>query len=166
MKKWTVLLLLAATALPLRASDLDPVARIIEQQRQIEADLGSGALELAPGQAAIIRSEQSKVFGLLRDRSSLGELRTDERVALDLSLQQINAALVGTREADENQRQCRSEKSTGSKMRKVTCRTKREWREIAEEARTFKDRPRICRPPGCGEDPMDSMLRMGGAGPR
>jgi F0F1-type ATP synthase epsilon subunit len=166
MKKCMALMLLATLALPIYAGDTESVMRILEQQRQLAADIDSGVLKVAPEQATVITEEQSKVFNILRENDSLKGLRPDDRIALDTALQRINAALVGTRQADEDQRQCRSEKATGSHMRKMTCRTKGEWKRIAEEARAFKGRSFICAPPGCGESPDDTASRLGGAGQR
>lgn len=163
MKNWILGLLIAALAGGAHAEGADPLARIAEQQRVLASDLTAGVLTVTPEAATAIRDEQAKVFDLLGRHGSLDSMRTEDRVALDGSLQRINAALVGTTEADANQRQCRLERTTGSQMRKVTCRSKGEWRRLADEARAYKSRYFICVPPGCGENPADSALRPNGA---
>lgn len=156
MKKWILTLLIACAAGPALGDEPTTLERIREQQRMLAVDLDSGALGVPATAAAEIRKEQAAVFALLDARPSLDEMPVKDRIALDGSLQRINAALVGTSAADRNQRECRHETTTGSRMKKVTCRTKNEWAQIAEEARAYRNRNLICVPPCCGEDPIDS----------
>lgn len=140
----------------------DPLEPIIEQQLELAGQLDSGELDLAPGDAEAFRKNQARVFELVSPGTRLEDLRIEQRVQLDNALQRINAIVVGTRLADDDQRQCRSEKATGSQLRKLVCRTKGEWRQIAEDAQDYKGRGFICVPPGCGEHASDSAMRPGG----
>jgi hypothetical protein len=162
MKKWILTLLLACAAGTAMSGEPDTLERIREQQRMLAADLDRGVLGVSATTATEIRQQQSTVFALLDTHPTLDQMSVEDRIALDSALQRINATLVGTAAADRDQRECRHEMTVGSKMKKATCRTKGEWAQIEEEARAYRSRNLICVPPGCGEDPTDTVSRAGG----
>lgn len=158
-KRVMVLMLLATLAFPSAAQEADSLERIREQHAVLASELDDGVLKVTPRESAELRREQAKVAAILEENASLADFSIDERVALDNALQRINAIVVATRTADESQRVCKSEKATGSHVRKVVCHSKLEWEQIAEAARAYKSRYYICVPPGCGENGADTALR-------
>lgn len=149
---------LAVTALFLgaiagRAMAADPatLADIVQQQQELRTKLDSGDVgTLTPRRVRIIRQAQDQVFELVEGKSRVDELNVEERVRLENALESINAEVVGTRVAKEDQDVCWTEAKTGSKMKVTRCGTKEEIEQARRGARAWMEKPKVCIPPGCG----------------
>lgn len=149
MNRMTVLFL----ALIVSTAGAQPADKLVEirgQQKLLAAELDSGDLKVTPREAALIRKEQAVVFKLLEANAMLEDMNVEERVRLDNALERINALLVGTRQAAEQRDDCRYERVSGSKHRKLVCATSDERQHARDGARAYMEKPRICIPPGCG----------------
>ena len=148
MTRWTLVFALAVSTAV--AQPTDRLRQIADQQALLAEELKTGVLKVAARDAASIRDEQRVVFDLLSKNPTLADMSVEERVRLDNALQRINALVVSGRAALDDRRVCRSERATGSNVRKLTCRTQAEWDDIREQARLYKMDPQVCIPPGCG----------------
>lgn len=137
------------TAIPAGATDPDPLARIVEQQRELQRDLDSMD-GLTTRQRNVIRKMQAQVFALTDGRSSLDGMTIEQKVKLENALERINAELVNTRSARDAQNKCHIEKKTGSARSVARCGSQDERDRTREGARAWMEKPRICVPPGCG----------------
>lgn len=127
------------------------LAQIVQQQQELRTRLDAGDVgELTPRRVRVIRKAQDQVFQLSSGKSQLEELNVEERVQMENALEAINAEVVGTRSAQENQDVCWTEAKTGSKMKVTRCGTQEEIDEARRGARAWMEKPKICVPPGCG----------------
>ncbi|QNP41854.1 hypothetical protein [Lysobacter solisilvae (ex Woo and Kim 2020)] len=133
------------------AVEEDGLVVIVNQQRQIKADLDDGGIEgLTPRQNGLVRKAQAEVFVLVDGKSRLDELSIDEKVRLDNALERINALVVNTREAGNKRDVCWRERVSGTTVKKTRCGTEAEMREAREGARDFIEKGKVCGGPGCG----------------
>lgn len=137
------------TAIPAGAADPDPLARIVEQQRELQRDLDS-IDGLTTRQRNVIHKMQAQVFALTDGRSSLDGMTIEQKVKLENALERINAELVNTREARDEQDKCHMQARAGSRVEGARCASVGERSQDTQEARFWKDRPRVCSGPGCG----------------
>lgn len=129
----------------------DSLQVILEQQKKLQADLADGGIEgLTPRQNTLVRKAQTEVFAVTEGKSRLDELSMDEKIRLENALERVNAQVVSTRTASDQQKVCWRERVSGTAMKKTRCGTQAEMREAREGARDFMEKPKICTPPGCG----------------
>jgi beta-lactam-binding protein with PASTA domain len=150
-----VLALLAATgvalAQPAPTAEDDGLQMILKQQKELKADLDDGGIDgLSPRQNTIVRKAQIEVFAVSEGKSRLDDLSMEEKIRLENALERINAEIVNTRAASNNQNVCWRERVSGTTMKKTRCGTQAEMREAREGARDFLEKGRVCVPPGCG----------------
>lgn len=99
----------------------------------------------------MIRRDQRRVAAILAGKGSPADLAVAERVEPDNALERINARVVATRVAGENADDCRYERVTGSKLRKLDCKTVGDRQHHRDGARARMEKPRVCVPPGFGQ---------------
>ena len=146
-------LVLAWGTVALNASAAEPrdkLAVILEQQQSLKASIDAGTSGLSPRQVRVIRKEQESVFSIAGSNTRFDQLNIQEQIRLENALERINANVVGTRVAQENQDTCWQEAKTGSKMKVTRCGTQEERDEARRGARAWMEKPKICVPPGCG----------------
>ena len=80
----------------------------------------------------------------------MDELSMEEKICLENALERINAQLVNTRAASDEQNACWRERVSGTAVKKTRCGTQAEMREAREGTRDFLEEAKICMPPGCG----------------
>jgi hypothetical protein len=132
-------------------AEQDGLQVILEQQKQLKADLDDGGIDgLTPRQNTLVRKAQGEVFALTDGRTRLDELSMDEKVRLENALERINAQIVDTRAARDKQDVCWRERVSGTTVKKTRCGTQAEMREAREGARDFLEKGKICAGPGCG----------------
>ncbi|GAB3373780.1 hypothetical protein GCM10027431_25840 [Lysobacter rhizosphaerae] len=133
------------------AAEDDGLQMILKQQQALKADLDDGGIEgLTPRQNTIVRKAQIEVFAVSEGKSRLDDLSMEEKIRLENALERINAEIVNTRAASNNQNVCWRERVSGTTMKKTRCGTQAEMREAREGARDFLEKGRVCVPPGCG----------------
>lgn len=138
-------------AFPVSAAEPgDKLAVILEQQQSLKASIDAGTSGLSPRQVRVIRREQEAVFAIAGGTTRFDQLNIEEQIRLENALERINANVVGTRVAQENQDTCWTEAKTGSKLKVTRCGTQEEIDEARRGARAWMEKPRICVPPGCG----------------
>lgn len=136
---------LAQTAPADDASAKDSLQLIVEQQQALKADLDDGGIAgLTPRQTKVVRKAQDEVFALTDGKAVLDDLSMDEKIRLENALERINAEVVNTRAASDNQNVCWRERVSGTTMKKTRCGTQAEMREAREGARDYLERPRVC----------------------
>ena len=138
----------ATSPLPSQSDGLD---LILKQQKELQKDLDDGGIEgLTPRQNTIVRKAQIEVFAVSEGKSRLDDLSMEEKIRLENALERINAQIVNTRAASNNQNVCWRERVSGTTVKKTRCGTQAEMREAREGARDFLEKGRVCVPPGCG----------------
>ncbi|HEY0659756.1 MAG TPA: hypothetical protein VGD21_00310 [Lysobacter sp.] len=150
MKCLLVCAFLVLTASPAIANEgQDSLEVVLQQQRELQADLDDGGVEgLTTRQNNAIRKAQKEVFEVTEGKTKLDELSVEEKIRLENALERINAEVVNTRTASNNQNVCWRERVSGSGMKKTRCGTAAEMREAREGARDYLERSRAC--PDCG----------------
>jgi hypothetical protein len=129
----------------------DGLEVILEQQRELRTDLEDGGIEgLTPRQNTLVRKAQAEVFAVTEGKHRMDELSMDEKIRLENALERINAQVVNTRAASDEQNVCWRERVSGTAVKKTRCGTQAEMREAREGARDFLEEAKICVPPGCG----------------
>lgn len=142
-------ILLAQTSAP--HEEADSLQIILQQQQQLKSDLEDGGIEgLTPRQNTLVRKAQTDVFAVTDGKSRMDELSMDEKIRLENALERINAQVVNTRSASDDQKVCWRERVSGTTLKKTRCGTQAEMREAREGARDFLEKGKICTPPGCG----------------
>lgn len=132
-------------------SNDDGLQMILKQQQALKADLDDGGIEgLTPRQNTVVRKAQIEVFAVSEGKTRLDDLSMEEKIRLENALERINAEIVNTRAASNNQNVCWRERMSGTTMKKTRCGTQAEMREAREGARDFLEKSKICVPPGCG----------------
>jgi hypothetical protein len=133
------------------ATEEDGLQLILEQQKALRTDLEDGGLEgLTPRQNTLVRKAQVEVFAVTEGKHRMDELSMDEKIRLENALERINAQVVNTRAASDEQNVCWRERVSGTAVKKTRCGTQAEMREAREGARDFLEEAKICAPPGCG----------------
>lgn len=141
----------AQTTTPGTGGAEDGLQIILEQQRNLKADMDDGGVEgLSPRQNTLVRKAQSELFVVTQGKSRLDELSMEEKIRLENALERINAQIVNTRAASDQQSVCWRERVSGSTVKTTRCGTQAEMREAREGARDFLEKGKICVPPGCG----------------
>lgn len=147
----TLALAWGTVALHVSAADQgDKLALIREQQQSLKASIDAGTSGLSPRQVRVVRKEQDEVFAIAGSNARFDQLNIEEQIRLENALERINANVVGTRAAQENQDVCWTEAKTGSKLKVTRCGTQEEIDEARRGARAWMEKPKICVPPGCG----------------
>lgn len=151
MKSVALCILLALAAGPLSAAETssadgrDRLQVLMEQQRALQADLDQGGIEgLSPRQANAIRKAQKEVFAVAEGKQTLDQLSMDDKIRFENALERINAELVDTRGARDNQDVCWRERTSGTSVKQTRCGTQAQMREAREGARDFLERPKTC----------------------
>lgn len=140
-----------ASAQGVPATEGDGLQRILEQQKVLQTDLEDGGIEgLTPRQNTLVRKAQAEVFAVTEGKHRIDELSMDEKIRLENALERINAQIVNTRAASDEQNVCWRERVSGTAVKKTRCGTQAEMREAREGARDFLEEAKICVPPGCG----------------
>lgn len=140
-----------ASAQGVPATEGDGLQRILEQQKVLQTDLEDGGIEgLTPRQNTLVRKAQAEVFAVTEGKHRIDELSMDEKIRLENALERINAQIVNTRAASDEQNVCWRERVSGTTVKKTRCGTQAEMREAREGARDFLEEAKICVPPGCG----------------
>lgn len=151
---WLVLAWLPAAAQTVQPGTApaaeDKLAAIVQQQRALQADLDDGGIDgITTRQANIIRKAQAEVFQITDGKHRLDELDMDDRVRLENALERINAQVVGTRLAQDEQQVCWREAKSGSTVKVTRCGSQAERDQVREGARAWMEKPKVCIPPGC-----------------
>lgn len=139
-----VLLCLSSLSFAQEPPKLD---QIRAQQTKLRADIDAGRLALTPRVVMQVRKDQDFIFELLRNKPTLESMNIQERVNFDNALERINAAIVDTRAARDDQEICRYERVTGSKQKQLVCGTQDQRQHARDGARAYLEQPRICAPP-------------------
>ena len=143
---WTAMATGAAIAQP----DATSLQVLVEQQEALRAQLTGGIDGVTPRQVRVINKAQGEFFAIVKGKQSLDELGIEEKIRVENALETINAQIVNTRFAADNQQVCWREIKVGSKMSVTRCASQQELDDTKQGARDFMNRPRICVPPGCG----------------
>lgn len=116
--------------MPVAASAISPampreqdIPGILELQDAIAERVSLVEDALSYGQKQAIRSEQKRIRGLVKGKASLDALTRAQRLQLVNAQERINAALRGTRNAEEHRMICRHERPTGSQLIQERCTT-------------------------------------------
>jgi hypothetical protein len=116
----------------------------------LQTDLEDGGIEgLTPRQHAGAQGADRGVRGT-EGKHRMDELSMEEKIRLENALERINAQLVNTRAASDEQNACWRERVSGTAVKKTRCGTQAEMREAREGTRDFLEEAKICMPPGCG----------------
>lgn len=157
MKTTMFVMVLAAASLTARAveppsaQEDDSLQVLVTQQQALKTDVEDGGIDgLTPRQNSIVRKAQAEFFAVTQGKSKLDELSIDEKIRMENALERINAEIVNTRAASDDQNVCWRERMSGTGLKKTRCGTKAEMREAREGARDFMEKPKVCVPPGCG----------------
>lgn len=144
-----VALLLAGRVGASESSNVD-LPQIIEQQRQVSAQLADGSLNLTPRAQNIVKKAQAEVFSIAEGKATLADLNIAEKTRLENALERINASVVGTRAAGDAKQICKRVPVTGSAVRVTRCASQAEWDDVREQSRKSLEKRQVCMPPGCG----------------
>ena len=145
IRKSFVLAALLATTVAF-AQDAPKVDQIRAQQTRLRADLDAGKLMLTPRVAMQVKRDQATVFELLERKPTLEAMNIEERVNLENALERINAAVQGTRLAQDSKEICRYQKIVGSHEKQLVCGSQDARDHAREGARAYLEKPRICAP--------------------
>jgi hypothetical protein len=145
IRKTFMLAALLATTVAF-AQDVPKAEQIRAQQKQLRADLDAGKYALTPHAIGLVRKDQDIVFELLERKPSVEAMNIQERVNLDNALERINAAVQGTRVADDGKDVCRYQGVAGSRQKRLVCGTQDDRDHAREGARAYLEKPRICSP--------------------
>ena len=133
-----------AQAAPVDSAE-DGLQLIVKQQAELKADLDDGGIAgLTTRQNNLVRKAQAEVFAVTENKATMDELSIDDKIRLENALERINAELVNTRAASDEQNVCWRERVSGTGVKKTRCGTKAEMREAREGARDFLERPKVC----------------------
>lgn len=117
-------------AIPAGASAISPampreydIPRILELQDAIAERVGLADDALTHGQKQAIRAEQKRIRAIVEGKSSLDALTREQRLQLVNAQERINAAMRGTRDAEEARLVCRRDRPTGSQVARLRCST-------------------------------------------
>jgi hypothetical protein len=145
IRKTLMLAALLATTVAF-AQDVPKAEQIRAQQTQLRADLDAGKYALTPHAISLVRKDQDIVFALLERKPNVEAMNIQERVNLDNALERINAAVQGTRVADDGKDVCRYQSVAGSRQKRLVCGTQDDRDHAREGARAYLEKPRICSP--------------------
>ncbi|MFC5578681.1 hypothetical protein ACFPOA_11765 [Lysobacter niabensis] len=157
MKALLLSVLLSAACWAACAADQPPsgdtsLLQLVEQQRALKAQIDAGSSGLTPRQVKQVRKAQDEFFAIADGKDTLAQLSVDEKIRVENALELINAEVVDTRVAGDDQNVCWRERASGTHMKVTRCGTKQEMREAREGARDYLDRPKTCGA-DCGANP-------------
>jgi hypothetical protein len=92
-----------------------------------------------------VRKAQDEVSSIVDGKDTLDQLSIDEKVRIENALELIDAKVVDTRAASDDQDVCWRERASGTHLKVTRCGTRAEMREAREDARDHLDRPKPCR---------------------
>ena len=145
MRHVWLLLLFLLPCVAMANGGAEDLQTILEQQRELKGDIEAGRTDgLTTRQVNMIRKAQDEVFKVAEGKQSLDQLSMDEKVRLENALERINAQVVNTRAASDDQNVCWRERKSGSTAKVTRCGTQAEMREAREGARDFMERPKVC----------------------
>lgn len=106
-----------------------------EQRAAVEAEMVAGGrfAEITDDARTKVAEAFDRMQGVLDGKSSMDELRQDDRVALINDQELINALL--TQAKIDSRTVCKREKRVGSHRLTSTCRTAAEWKRASEKSR-------------------------------
>lgn len=126
----TALMFVLWAAMPAVAFAISPagprehdIPRILELQDAIAERVSLAEDALTYRQKQAIRSEQKRIRAIVEGRSSLDTLTREQRLQLVNAQERINAAMRGTRDAEEARLVCRRGRPTGSQVTRLRCST-------------------------------------------
>lgn len=119
---WACIPAVASATSPAMPREYD-IRRILELQDVIAERVGLADDALSDGQKQAIRAEQKRIRAIVEGKSSLDALTREQRVQLVNAQERINAAMRGTRDAEEARLVCRRERLTGSQLARLRCST-------------------------------------------
>ncbi len=124
---------------------------ILEQQRELEAQIAAGELQrLTPRQINIIRRAQKEVFASTEGKTTLDDLDINQKIRLENALEQINAQVKGGGHAANGEQEvCWRERKSGSTVKVTRCGTQAEREQVRVGARDWMEKGKVCVPPGC-----------------
>jgi hypothetical protein len=106
-------------------SDNADIAPLLERQREIAAAIQSKPKSLSEKQRQIVLREQATIHTITEGKTSLNDLAPEQRIQLMNAIEKVDAAMKGSRSADEGRQVCRRERAVGSTMPKMHCRTRK-----------------------------------------
>jgi hypothetical protein len=137
----TALMFVLWASMPAAASAISPavppeydIPRILELQDAIAEQVSLAEDVLSYGQKRAIRSEQRRIRAIVEGKSSLDALTREQRLQLVNAQERINAAMRGTRDAEEARLVCRRGRPTGSQVTRLRCSTVAEHNLMREMA--------------------------------
>lgn len=101
----------------------ESLPQIVGKQQQIRSEIeqGAGRFEQMPSiKKRRILDQQTRLFTLTQDKTSLDELSPDQRIQFDNLLGQINAAIANR---EDERMVCESVATTGSRMKTRVCKS-------------------------------------------
>lgn len=126
----TALLFVLWAFLPVTTAATDPVLprendipRLLELQQEIADGVARAGDALTSGQKRTIRVEQKRIRAIVEGKPSLDALTREQRLQLVNAQERINAAMLGTRDAEEARLVCRRGRPTGSQLARLRCTT-------------------------------------------
>ena len=119
---WAFIPVMAVATSPVVPREHD-IPRLLELQEAIAAGVDHAEDALTSGQKHTIRVEQKRIRAIVEGKPSLDALTLEQRLQLVNAQERINAALVGTRDAEEARLVCRRGRPTGSQLTRLRCTT-------------------------------------------
>jgi len=119
---WTFIPIAAVATSPMVPREHD-IPRLLELQEAITAGVDHAEHALTAGQKHTIRAEQKRIRAIVEGKASLDALTLEQRLQLVNAQERINAAMRGTRAAEEARVVCRRERPTGSQVNQLRCST-------------------------------------------
>jgi hypothetical protein len=136
----TLLLLVCLFAAPAFAAKSAPAVSadplgFDEQRAAVEAEMKPGGhfAEIGKDERLQVNEAFDRMQALLAGKSSMDELRQDDRVALINDQELVNALL--TKAKTDSRMVCKREKRVGSHRLTSTCRSAAEWKRASEQSR-------------------------------
>jgi hypothetical protein len=117
---WTVIPVTAVATSPVAPREHD-IPRLLELQEAITAGVDHAEDALTSAQKHTIRAEQKRIRAIVEGKPSLDALTLEQRLQLVNAQERINAALAGTRDAEESRLVCRRGRPTGSQLARLRC---------------------------------------------
>lgn len=142
MRVFLVVLLLIAPITSFAQNE--SLQAMIEQQRQLRADLAEGIEGATPRQVRIIGKAQDEFFAITEGVQRLDQLSIQDKVRVKNALDTINAQVVNTSASRSDQEVCWREARVGSKTKVTHCGTKEEIAQLRRDSVDAMERGRLC----------------------
>ena len=116
------------------------VDAIVEQQNQIRVEVKAarnGWEALPQEKRSEVLAQQDRLFALLQDKQTIGDLEPDRQVEAANLLASINATVTG---AEDERMVCTRERKVGSNFSQRVCRTVAQMRREREATREALER--------------------------